>query len=45
MKLEFSQQILGKQISNFMKIYWVGAQLYCGDGWMEGQADIQKWQS
>jgi hypothetical protein len=40
MKLEFSRHILkNPQISNFMKIRPVGAELYHADGWRDGRTD------
>ena len=43
MKLEFFRQIFkNPQISNFMKICPVGAELFRWDRWTDGQADVTK---
>jgi len=42
----FFGQIFGNiQISNFMKICWVGAELFHADGQTARQTDRQTWQS
>ena len=45
MKIEFSQQIFKKniQISNFMKIRPVGAELFHADGQMETPEEANSW--